>query len=145
MKPTLTQTASAYQKNLRTSARKMRLVADLIRLQSVDKALIQLNLSPKRAAKSILKVLIQAQKNALNTRELDGHSLVVKEIIIEDGPIIKRWRAVSRGRAHSIMKRTSHVKITLSGTNRQVQADPKPSVDKKSTSKITNQPKTKKK
>ena len=109
---------SANQKYIRTSARKLRLVADLIRHLSVDAALVQLSLSPKRAAKTMHKVLTQAQKNAINTRELVGKTLRIKEIRVDEGPTFKRWRAVSRGRAHSIMKRTSHLKITVLGESR---------------------------
>ena len=111
----MTTLVKANQKYLRTSARKLRLVADLIRGLSVDVALIQLSLAAKRAARTVKKVLIQAQKNAINTKALEPKSLKITEIIVNDGPSYKRWRPVSRGRAHPILKRTSHLVITVGG------------------------------
>jgi large subunit ribosomal protein L22 len=114
----MTQKVNATQKYIRTSARKLRLIADMIRHLSVNNALTQLSFSTKRAAKTMHKILIQAQQNAINTKELESNSLMIQEIKVDEGPTFKRWRPVSRGRAHEIMKRTSHVKITVSGTSR---------------------------
>lgn len=111
----MSTSAQAYQKFIRQSPRKMRLVADLVRNMKVDMALTQLTLSNKRAAQAVLKVLEQAKANAVNNSQLNPASLLIDQIIIEEGPTYKRWQAVSRGRAHSIMKRTSHIKVVLKG------------------------------
>lgn len=108
--------ATAYQKFIHTSPRKLRLVADAIRGQNVVTALEQLKFSSKFAAKTLHKILTQAKANALNVYNLPEAVIKVKDIVVEEGPRIKRWRPVSRGMAHSIIKRTSHVKITVEGT-----------------------------
>jgi large subunit ribosomal protein L22 len=108
-------TVIAHQKYIRTSARKMRLVADMVRGMKVDLALTQLAFSSKRAAKVVAKVVNQAMKNAVNTKNMVSQDLVIQSIVVDDGPIYKRWRPVSRGRAHPIMKRTSHLKVIVSG------------------------------
>jgi large subunit ribosomal protein L22 len=105
----------AHQTFLRTSPRKLMLVAGLIRHLKVSDALTQLTLSPKRAARPLKKILVQAQKNAVNNSLLKSDSLKIQSVAIGEGPIYKRWRPVSRGRAHPIMKRTSHITITLVG------------------------------
>jgi large subunit ribosomal protein L22 len=98
---------------LRTSPRKVRLVAGVIRSLSLDQALTNLKFLRKRAAQQLLKVLKQAQGNAVNNFKLAKDNLVIKTIEINAGPILKRFRAVSRGRGHSIMKRTSNIKVIL--------------------------------
>lgn len=103
----------AQSKYLGNSPRKMRLVADLIRPLSVEAALLTLKNLRSRAAEPILKVLKQAVANAVNNFNLAKSSLQIQSVEINAGPVAKRWQPVSRGRAHSIMKRTSHVKIVL--------------------------------
>lgn len=98
---------------LRTSPRKIRLVADLIRSMGIEEALVVLKNLPKRAAEPMLKTLKQAVANAVNNHNLAKNSLVIESIEVNAGPISKRFRPVSRGRAHSIFKRTSHIKIAL--------------------------------
>lgn len=104
-------TASAT--NIRTSPRKLRLVADLVRPLPLDTALVTLKQLRKRAALPLAKVLRQAQANAVNNLNLAKDKLTIKTIEINAGPIMKRGRAVSKGRGHSIKKRTSHIKVVL--------------------------------
>ncbi len=66
-----------------------------------------------RAAQPVLKVLTQAVANAVNNFNLAKNSLKIQSIEVNPGPTAKRWQPVSRGRAHSVMKRTSHIKIIL--------------------------------
>jgi large subunit ribosomal protein L22 len=106
--------ATAYQKFIQQTPRKLRLVADAIRNHKINQALDILRLSPKRAAEVIEKILKQAKANAIQAN-LVADTVIVKEIVVEEGPRIKRWRPVSRGMAHSIIKRTSHVKVTVEG------------------------------
>ena len=105
----------AYQKFIHETPRKLRLVADAIRGQKVEKALLVLKFSTKHASETMEKILTQAKSNAVSVHNTPEASLIVKTILVEEGPRIKRWRAVSRGMAHSIVKRTSHVKIVVEG------------------------------
>lgn len=100
---------------IRTSPRKLRLVADAVKSLGPDRALLMLKNLRKRAAGPLFKVLKQAQSNAVNNFKLAKDKLVIKTIEVNGGPIYKRGRAVSKGRGHSIKKRTSHIKIVLEG------------------------------
>lgn len=103
----------ATQKYLRTSSRKLRLIADAVRGLPVEKALEYLKFMTKRGAEPLYKVVKSAAANA-KTQGIDMKNLVVSIIDVQEGPTYKRWRAVSRGAAHSIMKRTSHINVELS-------------------------------
>jgi large subunit ribosomal protein L22 len=103
----------AKGKYLRMSASKMRLVADLIRGKKVEDALNILTFTPKAASPLIAKVLHSAIANAGQKKGVDVDTLVVKKISIDEGPTIKRFRARAMGRGTRILKRTSHVKITV--------------------------------
>lgn len=111
-------TSIAYQKYIRQTPRKLRQVANTIRGQKVSQALNILDVTPQKAAGILKKVVVQAEANAVNTKEAKIETLVISDIQIEEGPMLKRWQPVSRGRAHSIEKRMSHIKITLSGNSR---------------------------
>lgn len=103
----------AKSKYLRISPRKVRLVADNLRQLSPEEALTALLATNKKAAQPLAETLKQAIGNAVNNFNLNKQNLVIKEIQIGEGPVLKRWRAVSRGRAHPILKRTSHIRIVL--------------------------------
>ena len=103
----------AYQKYVRTSPRKLRLVADVVRSLPPQTALVQLKFINKRAAVHLYKALKQAVSNAVNNQGLAVENLKIKQMEIEAGPTLKRWQAVSRGRAHRILKRMSHIKVVL--------------------------------
>lgn len=111
----MTTFVSAHQKYLRLTPRKLRLVADSVRGLKVDTALVRLEFADKKAAREIKKTLIQAQKNAVNNSHLNPDTLKLQSIKVDEGPTYKRWQPVSRGRAHPIMKRTSHLTITVIG------------------------------
>lgn len=103
----------AESKYKRISPRKVRLVADSIRRLPPEEALIALGAMNKRAAKPLGDTLKQAIGNAVNNFKLDKENLVIREIQIGEGPTFKRWRAAARGRAHRVLKRTSHIRIVL--------------------------------
>lgn len=105
----------AEAKYIRMSSRKVRLVVDAIRGLNPQKALEYLKFVNKRAAGPLSKVIKSAIANAKNNFGLKPEDLRFKEIQVGEGPTLKRWRAVSRGRAHQIMKRTSHIKVILEG------------------------------
>jgi len=103
----------AESKFIRTSPRKIRLVANYVRSLRPNEAVTILSHLRKRAATPLLKTLKQAIANAVNNHNLTKDSLLIQSIEVNEGPTYKRWQPVSRGRAHSIFKRTSHIKIVL--------------------------------
>ncbi|MFW6154548.1 MAG: 50S ribosomal protein L22 [Planctomycetota bacterium] len=96
----------------RISARKARLVADMIRDADVDEALDILKFTPNRAASMLDKVLRSAIANADND-EADVTRLFVQKAYIDEGPTIPRFRPKDRGRAHPIRKPTSHITVVV--------------------------------
>ena len=106
----------AKLKNARISAQKMRLVADQIRGMPVDNAINLLAFSNKKAAKIIKKVLESAIANAEHNDAADVDELTVSEIMVDEGPTMKRWRPRARGRANKILKRMSHVTVAVAET-----------------------------
>lgn len=93
--------------------RKLRLVAGLIKGMNVEAAGKQLNFLTKRAALPLNKLLNSAAANAKNNFKTEPAKLFVKNVIVNPGPVLKRNRPRSRGMAHPIAKRTSHVEIIL--------------------------------
>lgn len=110
----------ATQKYNRQAPRKVRLVANAVKGLTVTKAIEQLGLLERRASVVVLKVLSQAASNAQNNLGLDFNSLKIHSILINSGPSYKRFQPVSRGRAHSILKRTCHVEVTLFSPDKNV-------------------------
>jgi len=104
---------TAKLKHLRISARKVRLVVDLIRGKKVEEAKTILNFMTKRGGIPVLKLLNQAIANAKNNFQLDPANLFIAEIKVDDGPKLKRWRARARGQAYEIQKKTSHISLVL--------------------------------
>jgi len=98
---------------LRISPRKVRLVADLIRGKPVLEAKNILSFTNKRSAPILLKLLNQAIANTKNQYEVKEEELYISKITVDEGPRYKRWRPVSRGMAHPIQKKTSHIHIVL--------------------------------
>ena len=107
---------SAKLTNSRLSPQKMRLVADQVRGLPVERALDVLTFSNKKAAAVIKKVLESAIANAEHNDGADIDELNISEILVDAGPTMKRLRPRARGRADRIIKRTSHVKVTVSET-----------------------------
>jgi large subunit ribosomal protein L22 len=103
----------AEQKYIRMSPRKVRLVVDAIRELSPKEALEELAFIRKAAAVPVSKTIKQAIANAVKNQNIKEESLSFESIQVGEGPTFKRWRAVSRGRAHQILKRTSRIKILL--------------------------------
>lgn len=103
----------AEQKNTRQTPRKVRLVANAVRKLSVKSAFEQLAVMERKASIVVSKVLRQAVANALHNHRLTADQIEIENILVNEGPTYKRFRAVSRGRAHTIFKRTSHVRVVL--------------------------------
>ncbi len=100
--------------NLRISARKCRLVADLVRGQAVVPALDQLKFTNKAAAGPLHKLLLSAIANAENTYNLQKSNLKISEIKVDEGFTLKRWMPRAHGRATPLRKRSCHVTLALS-------------------------------
>lgn len=100
--------------NLRTAPRKVRQVADLIRGEKLAEAQIALSFTTNKPAVSVLKLLNSARATAVNDLKLDESNLFVSKITVDEGPKLKRWHPMSRGRAYPLTKRTSHVVLVLS-------------------------------
>jgi len=105
--------AAAKLRHAHISAQKARLVADQVRGLPVDKALNVLTFSSKKAAGIIKKVLNSAIANAEHNEGADVDELRVAAICVDEGPTLKRIRARAKGRAARILKRTSHISVTV--------------------------------
>lgn len=103
----------AKKKYLRISSRKIRLVADLIRGKYVGDAENILNFTQKASAKHVRSLIHSAIASADHNYNLDPSNLYIKEIYVNEGPTLKRFRPRSQGRAYSIFKRTSHIQVVL--------------------------------
>lgn len=103
----------AKSKYIRTSPRKLRLVADSLKDLTPQMALITLAQMGKRAAGPLRKAIKSALSNATHNFGLSQESLKIKKIEVGEGPIYKRWRAAGRGYARPITKRTSHITLVL--------------------------------
>ncbi len=112
--------AFAKLNNCPTSPRKMRLVADLVRGQKVEKALAILKFSQKEASRRLEKLLLSAIANWQAKNEdvsIEDADLFVKEIRVDGGSMLKRLRPAPQGRAHRIRKRSNHVTLVLGANN----------------------------
>ena len=103
----------AEQKYSRQSPRKVRQVANQIKDLPLKEALEQLALINRKASIVLLKVFRQAIANAAHNHGLQFDQLEIDRVLVKTGPTYKRFRPVSRGRAHQILKRTSHVEVVL--------------------------------
>jgi large subunit ribosomal protein L22 len=108
-----TQEVRAVAKWVRMSPRKARLVAEHIRGRSVPEARTVLAFTQRAAAREIEKVLRSAVANAEANHGLNGDSLVVSAAYVDEGPVMKRWRARARGRVARIKKPTCHITVKL--------------------------------
>ena len=102
----------AVSKYARISSRKARLMADMIRGRPVQDALNVLKFAPHRAAGMVSKALTSAIANA-NENEADVDSLYVQQVCIDEGPSMRRFQPKDRGRAHPILKRSSHITVVV--------------------------------
>ncbi|HPF96144.1 MAG: 50S ribosomal protein L22 [Flavobacteriaceae bacterium] len=114
------QVAFAKLNNCPTSPRKMRLVADLVRGERVEKALNILKFSQKDASARLEKLLLSAIANWQAKNEdadIESAELFVKEIRVDGGAMLKRLRPAPQGRAHRIRKRSNHVTVVVGANN----------------------------
>ena len=124
----------ASLKHQRIAPRKIRLAADLIRGKNVEEAKKSMMFLKKGSAEPVLKLLNSALSNAKNNsgaKEEELGDFYIKEIIVNEGPKLKRWRPVSRGSAHEIQKKTSHVLLVLGKKEPKQEAKEKEKKQKK--------------
>jgi len=122
-----TREVRAAAKWVRITPRKARLVVEHIRGRPVPEARTVLAFTERAAAREIEKLLRSAVANAEANHNLIGDDLVVKTAYVDEGPMIKRWRARARGRAARIRKRTCHITLTLApATTATVTRAPEP-------------------
>jgi large subunit ribosomal protein L22 len=104
---------SATARYVRISARKVRLVTDMIVGRPVEEAAAILRFLPNAAARDVAKVLRSATANAENNFNLTADELHVESAIANEGPTLKRIRPRAQGRAFQILKRTSHITVSV--------------------------------
>lgn len=124
----------AILRQVRISPKKANLVAELVRTKPVTEAVTILKFTPKKAAPILKKVIESASANAENNLKQKKELLYIKEIIVNEGPTYKRRIPISRGRAHPLLKRTSHITVELG----QKVEEKKEPTQEKTTDKPTN-------
>jgi len=102
----------AFLKNYRQSPRKVRLVAGLVKGKRVEEAIVMLDFLAKRAGMPIKKLLLSAVANA-KQKGVEKENLVIKELRVDKGIVMKRMMPAAMGSAHKINKRTSHITLVL--------------------------------
>ena len=106
---------STAKMSIRQSSKKVRFVLDEIRNSNVNDALAKLSFINKKAAKNIHKTITSAINNMQQAdAEFDGDNLFIKELYVDQGPTMKRFRPAAMGRAVRILKRTSNLTVVLS-------------------------------
>ena len=105
--------AKAHLRYYRISPRKVQIVLDQIRNKPVNEAMAILKYTPKAACEPLAKLLKSAVANAENNHNMDVNALYVSECFVSPGPILKRIRPGSFGRANRILKRSSHVTLVV--------------------------------
>lgn len=105
--------AKALAKYVKMSPIKLKPVTDLVRGKDLAEAMTILKFTPGKGAEIVEKVVASAAANAENNFDINPEDLYVAEVYAHQGPTMKRWRAGSQGRASIILKRSSHVGVTL--------------------------------
>ena len=103
----------AYAKNIRISPKKLRVVAEVIKGKDATWVMNFLKFAPKKWADILYKVVSSAIANAEHNDKQDKANLKLGTLIITKGIVYKRWNAISRGRMHPILKRTSNIRLEL--------------------------------
>ncbi|NNE47844.1 MAG: 50S ribosomal protein L22 [Rhodothermales bacterium] len=112
--------ARAVRKHIRSSPRKMRPVVNVVRGKPVPEALSILNFLPQKVTSTVKTTILSAVHNLMDLNpdeRFDETALVISEIRVDAGPTFKRYRPQPRGRAHRILKRTSHLTVVVSTEN----------------------------
>lgn len=111
--------ATAFQKGVRISPRKVAVVADLVRGRSVEDALTILDFTPRRAAGPVKEAIKSAAANAEHNHSYKPGTLEIVEVSVTSGPRLKRYIPAARGRARRFQRKTSHIKVVVDGQKRE--------------------------
>lgn len=109
----------AISKGVKTSHRKLGVVAALVRNHTVADALVILEHTPRASAIPVRKVIESARANADYNHNYKPDSLRITEIVVSPGPSIKRYRPAARGRALPYLKRSAHIRVVVDGDKRE--------------------------
>ena len=105
--------ATAKLRYVRISPRKLRVIANMIRGQKVATAINQLRFLNRSGAQEFFKLLVSAVANAEDRGDVDVDDLVVATVMVDQGPVLRRWRPRAHGRATRVQKKTSHVFVEV--------------------------------
>ena len=111
-------TVRPYARGVDLAPRKVSIVASLVRGRSVADALVILDHTTRRAAKPVAKAISSAQASAVNNHGLDAKSLTISTISVTAGPRLKRFKPHMRGMALPFQKKTSHILVEVTGTEK---------------------------
>jgi large subunit ribosomal protein L22 len=114
---------TAKLSNLRTAPRKVRQVVDLVRGKGVLQAQSILSFTVNKSARPVLKLLNSAIDSAKRNHQISETNLIISKITVDEGPKMKRWHPMSRGRAFPIIKRSAHIALVLSEITPTVKTD----------------------
>jgi large subunit ribosomal protein L22 len=103
----------AVAKNTGIPPRKARLLIDMVRGKTVDRALTELQFYPSPSARVVAKVIKSAAANAESVFQMSSSDLKIISIFADEAPTMKRWRARSRGQISPILKRSSHITVVV--------------------------------
>ena len=106
--------STAKLSHCRIAPRKLRTLAKMLRGMPVTRAINSLRFMNKSGSRELFKLLVSAVANAEDKGDVDVDKLVIKTMLVDQGPTLKRWRPRAMGRANRINKKTSHVIVTLS-------------------------------
>jgi large subunit ribosomal protein L22 len=111
--------AQAIAKGVRQSPRKVAIVAALVRNRTVAEAVTILEHTPRRASSAVLKAVKSAAANAQNNHNFKAEGLYIKEITVQAGSRIKRYRPAAHGRALPFQRKSSHIRVVVDGSKRE--------------------------
>lgn len=115
--PTL-YTVRSEARGIDLAPRKVKIVSDLVRGRSVADALIILEHTPRRSARPVAKAIASARANAINNHGLDAKSLMISKLSVTAGTRLKRFKPHMRGMALPFQKKTSHILVEVTGTEK---------------------------
>ncbi|GMQ82429.1 MAG: 50S ribosomal protein L22 [Rhodothermia bacterium] len=124
--------ARAVRKHIKSSPRKLRPIVNIVRGKRVPDALDTLNFLPQKVTRLIKLTILSAVHNLMDKNRderFDETELVVKEIRVDEGARLKRFRPVSRGRAHPIQKRTAHLTVVVAHQGPEDNLDGNPAIE----------------
>ncbi len=106
--------ATAKLRYIRIAPRKLRIIANMIRGKDVTTAINNLRFMNKSGSRELFKLLVSAVANAEDQGDVDIDNLVVSQVYVDQGPVLRRWRPRAQGRATRVQKKTSHVFVEVS-------------------------------